>query len=89
MIVLGSLPPDAVRQVLTDSFDVQADSDLRTVLFTWLDEATCVPSALHAALITDSYVLVAAADRIDALDARIRQNSTSSVPGFDAVDGIG
>lgn len=72
VVVLGRIPVERLRGWIEARFDVESfEASTGTVFFTWIDEETCEPSPLHAARISESSVVLAAADEIEALQRRL------------------
>lgn len=77
LVALGTPDAAAVRQWISANYDVErTDAQTGTVYFSWVDENTCEPSGLHAARTGPDWVVVAAADRFDALWSRLEQRAT-------------
>ena len=77
LVALGAPDAAAVRQWISANYDVErTDAQTGTVYFSWVDENTCEPSGLHAVRAGPDWVVVAAADRFDALWSRLEQRAT-------------
>lgn len=82
VVMLGSVPVSAVHAVIDQQFDIERrDGD--TIYFTWLDQATCLPSELHAINVTDSHMVISSADRLAAINTKIDSSANAGVAGMD------
>ncbi len=76
--VTGRLNADSIREWVSTRYNVdRVDGD--TLYFSWIDEQTCEPVSMKAARILPDLVVVAEADRIDGLVARIEAQAPAEV----------
>jgi len=74
--ITGRFNADNVHEWMKNRYDVESiDGD--TVYFSWIDDATCEAVPMKAAHISPDLIVVANADRIDALLARIDTQATA------------